>query len=242
MDTITDRGIGALAKLGKLRHLNLRFCRNLTDDGIASLPAGIEDLILFGCTMQGHGLGRFGRLRRLVLNSCKRTDPQTIEAIAAGKSRSTLQDLDLSCCPNFQAEDLARIASLPALRKLNLRFCHWFADGDLAQLAPMRGRLEWLDLSLNNELSGEALKHLYGFEKLRQLNLAGAGIKPGFEYGVTDDHCYNIVENPVHIRDLNATILHQLGIDHERFTFPYLGLDERLTGVEHARVVRDILV
>ncbi len=72
--------------------------------------------------------------------------------------------------------------------------------------------------------------------------LAGAGIKPGFEYGVTDDHCYNIVENPVHIRDLNATILHQLGIDHERFTYPYLGLDERLTGVENARVVRDILV
>jgi hypothetical protein len=72
--------------------------------------------------------------------------------------------------------------------------------------------------------------------------LAGAGIKPGFEYGVTDDHCYNIVENPVHIRDLNATILHQLGIDHERFTYPYLGLDMRLTGVEDARVVREILV
>ena len=71
--------------------------------------------------------------------------------------------------------------------------------------------------------------------------LAGAGIKAGFEYGVTDDHCYNIVEDPVHIRDLNATILHQLGIDHERFTFPYLGLDQRLTGVEQAHVVHGIL-
>ncbi len=72
--------------------------------------------------------------------------------------------------------------------------------------------------------------------------LAGAGIKPGFEYGKTDDHCYNIVENPVHIRDLNATILHQLGIDHDRFTYPYQGLDQRMTGVEEAHVVHDILV
>ncbi len=71
--------------------------------------------------------------------------------------------------------------------------------------------------------------------------LAGAGIKAGFEYGRTDDHCYNIVENPVHIRDFNATILHLLGMDHERLTFPYQGLDQRLTGVEEAHVVHDIL-
>ena len=70
---------------------------------------------------------------------------------------------------------------------------------------------------------------------------AGGGIKPGFEYGKTDDYCYNIIENPVHIRDLNATILHCLGVDHERLTFKYQGLDQRLTGVEHAEVVRDIL-
>ncbi len=71
--------------------------------------------------------------------------------------------------------------------------------------------------------------------------LAGAGIKRGFEFGQTDDHCYNIVKDPVHIRDLNATILHQLGIDHEQLTFRYQGLDERLTGVEEARVVKEIL-
>jgi hypothetical protein len=70
---------------------------------------------------------------------------------------------------------------------------------------------------------------------------AGGGIKPGFEFGKTDDYCYNIVENPVHIRDLNATILHCLGVDHERLTFKYQGLDQRLTGVEHARVVKEIL-
>ena len=72
--------------------------------------------------------------------------------------------------------------------------------------------------------------------------LAGGGVKRGIEYGATDDFCYNIVENPVHIRDLNATILHCLGIDHRRLTFKYRGLDARLTGVEEAHVVEDILV
>ena len=71
--------------------------------------------------------------------------------------------------------------------------------------------------------------------------MAGGGIKPGFEYGKTDDHCYNIVEDPVHIRDMNATILHQLGIDHNRLTFKYQGLEQRLTGVEPCRVVKEIL-
>ena len=71
---------------------------------------------------------------------------------------------------------------------------------------------------------------------------AGAGVKAGFEYGVTDDHCYNIVQDPVHIRDLNATILHLLGIDHERFSYPFQGLDQTITGVEEeARVVHEIL-
>ncbi len=72
--------------------------------------------------------------------------------------------------------------------------------------------------------------------------MAGAGIKQGFEYGKTDSHSYNIVENPVHIRDMNATILHQLGIDHNRLTFKFQGLDEKLTGVEPAHVVQDILI
>ena len=68
-----------------------------------------------------------------------------------------------------------------------------------------------------------------------------AGIKRGFEYGKTDDYCYNIIENPVHIRDMNATILNQLGIDHNRLTFPYQGLDQRLTGVEPARLIPELV-
>ncbi len=71
--------------------------------------------------------------------------------------------------------------------------------------------------------------------------LAGGGIKGGLTYGKTDDFSYNVVENPVAVRDLHATILHQLGIDHEKLTFPFQGLDQRLTGVETARVVKEIL-
>jgi hypothetical protein len=71
--------------------------------------------------------------------------------------------------------------------------------------------------------------------------LAGGGIKPGVEYGETDDFCYNIVSGGVHIRDLNATILHSLGIDHKRLTFKYQGLQQRLTGVEPAQVIKEIL-
>jgi hypothetical protein len=70
--------------------------------------------------------------------------------------------------------------------------------------------------------------------------LAGGGIKPGMVYGETDDYSYNITNNPVHIHDLNATVLHLLGIDHKRFTYPYQGRDFRLTDV-HGEIVSDIL-
>jgi uncharacterized protein (DUF1501 family) len=71
--------------------------------------------------------------------------------------------------------------------------------------------------------------------------LAGGGIKPGITYGGTDELGYNAVDNPVHVHDLHATILHLLGIDHERFSVPHQGLEWRLTGVEGAKVVKGIL-
>ena len=71
--------------------------------------------------------------------------------------------------------------------------------------------------------------------------MAGGGIKSGFDYGKSDDFCYNVAEDPIHIRDLNATILHCLGIDHKRFTYKYRGLDHRLTGVEEAHVAKGLL-
>jgi hypothetical protein len=70
--------------------------------------------------------------------------------------------------------------------------------------------------------------------------MAGGGMKPGITYGATDDYSYNIVENPVHVHDLQATILHCLGIDHTRLTYKFQGRWFRLTDV-HGHVVRDIL-
>ena len=71
--------------------------------------------------------------------------------------------------------------------------------------------------------------------------MAGGGVKGGVVYGATDDFSYNIVENPVHVRDFQATLLHLLGIDHEQFTHKFQGLDAKLTGVESAHVVKPIL-
>ena len=76
--------------------------------------------------------------------------------------------------------------------------------------------------------------------KCFSLWMAGAGIKKGMSYGRTDDFSYNIVENPVHIHDFQATLMHLLGIDHERFTYKFQGRRYRLTDV-HGKVVKDIL-
>lgn len=70
--------------------------------------------------------------------------------------------------------------------------------------------------------------------------LAGGGVKPGTSYGQTDDFCYNVVQDPVHVHDLNATLLHCLGIDHTRLTYRFQGRDYRLTDV-HGNVVKSIL-
>jgi hypothetical protein len=71
--------------------------------------------------------------------------------------------------------------------------------------------------------------------------LAGGGIKAGVVHGETDDFAWNITKDPVHLRDLHATMLNQLGLNHDRFVFPYRGLDQKLVGVEPAKVVKQIL-
>ncbi|MCB1091873.1 MAG: DUF1501 domain-containing protein, partial [Verrucomicrobiae bacterium] len=79
--------------------------------------------------------------------------------------------------------------------------------------------------------------HIKGFS----MWMAGGGVCGGVTHGATDELGYHAVEDVVHVRDLHATMLHQLGIDHERFSYPYQGLDIRLTGVEKAKVIRPIL-
>jgi len=80
--------------------------------------------------------------------------------------------------------------------------------------------------------------HIKGFS----IWMAGGGIKGGVTYGATDDFGYNAVEDVVSVHDLHATMLHLMGIDHERFTFKFQGLDMKLTGVEKVRVLKGILV
>ena len=90
---------------------------------------------------------------------------------------------------------------------------------------------------------GDANREKYGRDhhgKAFSLWMAGAGIKPGTTYGASDDFGFNVTENPVHIHDLQATILHQLGIDHERLTYKFQGRQYRLTDV-HGKVVKGIL-
>ncbi len=79
--------------------------------------------------------------------------------------------------------------------------------------------------------------HIKGFS----MWLAGGGIRGGVNYGQTDDFGYNATENPVHIRDLHATMLHMLGIDYQRFSVRSQGLDVRLTGVEEPQVLTQLL-
>jgi len=70
--------------------------------------------------------------------------------------------------------------------------------------------------------------------------MAGGGIKPGVSYGESDELGYNVLNNPVHVHDFQATLLHVLGMDHERFTFKHQGRRFRLTDV-HGHVIKDII-
>ena len=79
------------------------------------------------------------------------------------------------------------------------------------------------------------------FQIAIEYRMAGGGTKAGHIHGETDDYSYNVIKDPVSVNDLNATILHCMGIDHERFTYKFQGLDARLSGVEAPRIVPELL-
>ena len=94
-----------------------------------------------------------------------------------------------------------------------------------------------------NYCQGRLTKNNFGRDhhpRCFTLWMAGGGIRSGLSYGSTDPYGYNVAEDPVHIHDLHATILHLLGVDHERLVFKYQGRWFRLTDV-HGRVVRELL-
>lgn len=99
------------------------------------------------------------------------------------------------------------------------------------------GRTPFIQGDINNRPRWGRDHHPYAFT----VWMAGGGIKPGMTWGASDDLGINVAENPVHVHDLQATILHQLGIDHEKLTYKFQGRQFRLTDV-HGEIVHDILV
>ena len=90
---------------------------------------------------------------------------------------------------------------------------------------------------------GQLTKENYGRDhhpKAFTMWMAGAGVKPGFTYGETDDFSYNVIKDPLHVHDFHATLMHLVGVDHERLTFKHQGRRYRLTDV-HGHVVKDLL-
>jgi hypothetical protein len=123
------------------------------------------------------------------------------------------------------------------------------ASAALVQDLKQRGMLEDTLVIWGGEFGrtvysqGKLEKENYGRDhhgRCYSIWMAGGGVKAGTSYGTTDDYCYNVAENPVHIHDLNATVLHCLGIDHERLTYRFQGRDFRLTDI-HGEVVKGIL-
>jgi hypothetical protein len=95
---------------------------------------------------------------------------------------------------------------------------------------------------LNEERNGSKLLGRDHHPHCFTIWMAGGGIKPGVTYGATDDLGYRIAENPVHVHDLQATILHQLGLDPHKFSYPYQGLNQRLIGpTEDPRVQHGLI-
>ncbi len=131
-----------------------------------------------------------------------------------------------------QCRDTDR-ASAALVRDLKLR---GLLDDTLVIWGGEFGRTPFLQGNLDDRPKWGRDHHPYAFT----VWMAGGGVKPGLTYGESDDLGMSVVENPVHVHDLQATILHQLGIDHERLTYRFQGRNFRLTDV-HGKVVHDIL-
>ena len=97
--------------------------------------------------------------------------------------------------------------------------------------------------SMRENRGGTAMKYIGRDHNPKAFTMwmAGGGVKPGFTYGATDAFGYDAAENPVHLRDFHATVLHLLGIDHRQLTYQFQGLKQKLTGVVPAKIVREIL-
>lgn len=139
--------------------------------------------------------------------------------------RSLNSELTLQCRDTDQAS-AALVNDLARLGLLEETLIVW--GGEFGRTAFAQGSIERDDYGRDHH------------SRCFTMWLAGGGVKAGYELGTTDELGYNITEDPVHVHDLNATLLHLLGIDHKRFTYRFQGRDFRLTDV-HGNVVRKVL-
>ena len=130
-----------------------------------------------------------------------------------------------TCCQHTDRATWALLTDLKQRGMLDDTLIVWGGEFGRTPMFQGKGKLPGRD------------HHIKGFS----MWMAGGGVKRGLTYGATDEFGYNAVENVCHARDLHATLLHLLGIDHRRFTFKHQGLDFKLTGVQPARVLEDIL-
>ena len=161
--------------------------------------------------------------------------------------------------PNCQGLGLENVRkSLPAVAAAHCRNTTiWINDDsrrvDRDAVGLLHGGLIWVDRDVHRDVfasqvrtgdcQGPLSETNYGREhhpRCFSLWLAGGGIKPGISYGKTDDYSYNVIENPVAVLDLHATMQHLLGLDHTQNTYRHQGRDYRLTDV-HGNVITDLL-
>jgi hypothetical protein len=128
------------------------------------------------------------------------------------------------CCQATDRAAWALITDLKSRGMLDETLVIWGGEFGRTPMFQGKGKDPWRD------------HHIQGFS----MWLAGGGIKPGISYGGTDELGYKAVEKPVHVHDLHATMLHQLGIDHERLTYRHQGRDFRLTDIAGS-VVREVI-
>jgi len=140
---------------------------------------------------------------------------------------STLPDILPSQCKDVDQACYALVQDLKQRGMLDDTLVLW--GGEFGRTIYSQGRLSPTEYGRDHH------------PRCFSLWLAGGGLKHGVVHGETDEFSYNIVNDPVHVRDLQATVLHLFGLDHERFTYKYQGLDQKLTGVEKAHVVKALL-
>src|SRR6266576_1752470 len=168
-------------------------------------------------------------------------DPETNSRIAqyemAFRMQSSVPELaDLSKEPESTWELYGPEAKEPGTFAYNCLLARRLVDDTLVIWAGEFGRTVYSQGGLSQENYGRD-HHPRCFTTW----MTGGGVRPGVTYGETDDYSYNVVRDPVHVRDFNATILHCLGIDHNKFSYRFQGLDQKLTSPVPAFVVQGVL-